>query len=78
MCYPNIVEKNWMPYIDTLNNEKVIYSLNPFCIKNIIEETLEKIELNENLRKLLEGYHGSTNGIIFENNELKELEKEGI
>lgn len=69
MCYPNIVEKNWMPYYDSLNNEKVIYSLNPFCIKNIIEEPLEKIELTENLSKLLEGYHGSTNGIIFENNE---------
>jgi hypothetical protein len=67
ICYPNNIEKNWMPYIDNYGNEKVIYSLNPFYIKNIADGKLEEINTN-NICKLLENYHGSTNGIIYNEN----------
>ena len=64
-CKPNkVAEKNWMPYLDNVTNiNKVIYSLNPFIIKSIENDEFEEIELSEELKKKLEGYHGSTNGI---------------
>jgi hypothetical protein len=64
-CNPcNNSEKNWMPYFDyTTNTNKVIYSLSPFIIKSIENEDVEEVELSENIRKEIEGYHGSTNGI---------------
>ena len=65
-CKPNTnVEKNWMPYSDndSENKNKVIYSLEPFIIKSIEENDFEEIKLSENIKKELEGYHGSTNGI---------------
>lgn len=63
-CKPNKIEKNWMPYLDTDNNCKVIYSLQPFLIKSVENEDFEEVELSESNQKMLEGYHGSTNGII--------------
>jgi hypothetical protein len=64
-CKPNkVAEKNWMPYLDDVTNiNKVIYSLNPFIIKSIENDEFEEIELSEEFKKKLEGYHGSTNGI---------------
>ena len=57
-------EKNWMPYFDSvLNIHKVVYSICPFIIKSIEDNDCEEIELSETLKKKLEGYHGSTNGI---------------
>jgi len=70
-CKPNDkIEKNWMPYKDTNESNKVIYSLNPFIIKNIETNDFEEIELHEILKDQLKGYHGSTNGI-----ELNEFER---
>jgi hypothetical protein len=71
-CYPNNVEKNWMPYLDKNNTFKVIYSVSPFIIKSVEEDSgkdcgdnhnLIEIDIDEVLRGELEGYHGSTNGI---------------
>lgn len=62
-CKPSITEKNWMPYYD--NNEyKVIYSLSPFIIKSVDAEEYETIFISESDENILEGYHGSTNGVI--------------
>jgi hypothetical protein len=65
-----------MPYFDNNNNNynnynnyKVIYSLNPFVIKSIENDDFEEIQLNESLNQTLKGYHGSTNGIILNDNE---------
>jgi hypothetical protein len=62
ICSPNITEKNWMPYIDHANNEKVIYSLFPFIIKSIYQDDRETLPISDSR---LEGYHGSTNGIEY-------------
>ena len=65
-CKPNSnTEKNWMPY----NDEKVIYSLHPFMIKNIEDDLIEEIPISESLKDKLKGYHGSTNGITINNDE---------
>jgi hypothetical protein len=64
-CSPNIVEKNWMPYFDRQRNEKVIYSLSPFQIKSVLGDDRQTIELTEDNKKKLSGYHGSTNGIHY-------------
>jgi hypothetical protein len=75
VCKPNNIEKNWMPYLDNSNNtnnsttNKVIYSLHPFIIKSIENDDFEEIELKENIKHKLHGYHGSTNGIILNNYE---------
>ena len=61
-CYPNITEKNWMPYYD-IENHKVIYSLDPFTIKSIEDNNIEEVELTETNKSILKGYHGSTNDI---------------
>ena len=65
VCKPNIIEKNWMPYININGEEYVIYSLSPFYIKKILDDNLIKIVINEKQQKLLNNYHGSTNGIIY-------------
>lgn len=64
-CKPNYIsEKNWMPYFDTVTKtNKVIYSLNPFLIKSLDSANFEEIILNQSNKQILEGYHGSTNGI---------------
>jgi hypothetical protein len=63
-CKPNInAEKNWMPY----NNEKVIYNLYPFIIKNIENDVKEEIIVLDSIKDKLKEYHGSTNGISFLN-----------
>lgn len=65
-CKPNTnIEKNWMPY----NDEKVIYSLSPFIIKNIEDDLIEEILILESIKNKLNGYHGSTNGITINDNE---------
>jgi len=59
-CKPNNIEKNWMPFLE--NDEPfVIYSVNPLTRKGIQDEALTTI-LDQN--EELEGYHGSTNGIL--------------
>jgi hypothetical protein len=63
-CKPNTnAEKNWMPYFD-INSNKVIYSLNPFLIKSIEKNDILEINIPEEIKNKLTGFHGSTNGII--------------
>jgi hypothetical protein len=64
-CYPNVVEKNWMPYKDESGLYKVIYSLYPFKIKSVENDDLQEINVSKKIKSQLEGYHGSTNGIPF-------------
>jgi hypothetical protein len=63
-CYPNYIEKNWMPYIDDNNKEKVIYSLYPLKIKSIEEDDTKEICTLIDLKN----YHGSSNGILYRGN----------
>ena len=67
-CKPDIIEKNWMPYFDNTSH-KVIYSLNPFLIKSIENDDFKEIEISNENKIKLKGYHGSTNGIVLNNNE---------
>jgi hypothetical protein len=66
ICSPSTIEKNWMPYIDHLGNQRVIYSLFPFTIKSIDIDDRQVISHIP----ALEGYHGSTNGIVYNNERL--------
>jgi len=68
-CKPNVIEKNWMPYTDEKGNEMVIYSLNPFKMKQIENDIFTEITFTEEIMKQLENYHGSTNGIIYKSTE---------
>ena len=65
-CYPNVNEKNWMPFKDE-DKDKVIYSVSPFIIKSVIEDEKEYIKLDEELENTLKNWHGSTNGIKWNN-----------
>jgi len=56
VCFPNTIEKNWMPYA----KERVIYSLSPFRIKDIDTDTIRTLSIVDDR---LIGYNGSTNGI---------------
>jgi len=67
-CSPNILEKNWMPYIH--EKPKVIYSISPFIIKSIIEDDREEIIIGEEKKNELSGWHGSSNGIDFRGSKL--------
>ena len=67
ICSPNTIEKNWMPYIDNEGRHKVIYSVYPFIVKSIDSDDLQNLPINE---PTLEGYHGSTNGIEYNNQRL--------
>lgn len=66
-CAPNLMEKNWMPYIDHLGVKKVIYSLSPFVIKSIENDDRIILPIES---KDLQDYHGSTNGIPFDGKSL--------
>jgi predicted GH43/DUF377 family glycosyl hydrolase len=66
-CKPDIIEKNWMPFIDKEGNEKVIYKLSPFTIKSLYTEDFETISLPTHIEEALNGYHGSTNGVKYRN-----------
>jgi hypothetical protein len=68
-CKPNVIEKNWMPYTDEKGNEMVIYSLNPFKMKQIENDIFTEITFTEEIMKQLENYHGSTNGISYKSTE---------
>jgi hypothetical protein len=61
-CLPNLQEKNWMPYTDNAMTNHVIYSLSPFCIKDVDSNTIETVA---DSIPLLNDYHGSTNGIRY-------------
>ena len=67
-CFPNETEKNWMPYTDSAGRLKAIYSLRPFRIKDIEAGDLETVDCD---LPELEGYHGSTNGVPY--NDTKHL-----
>ena len=69
-CLPNNIEKNWMPFIDSDNTEKVIYSLSPFRIKSIDTDQFTNIQISELDASLLKGYNGSTNGIRWQDNQI--------
>jgi hypothetical protein len=68
-CKPNVIEKNWMPYTDEKGSEMVIYSLNPFKMKQIETDDYTEITFTEEIMKQLENYHGSTNGISYKSTE---------
>lgn len=57
-CEPNQVEKNWMPYMHE-GEAHVVYSVNPFCVKGVKDDTRRIISEDP----VLQGWHGSTNGI---------------
>ena len=69
-CYPNIKEKNWMPFMDKDGKDSVIYSLHPFIIKSVENDDGLQIQFDEMLMNRLKDFHGSTNGI-----EYKEINK---
>ena len=60
-CNPHGTEKNWMPFF--WEKYKVVYSVSPFIIKDIYEDTRTTIPMDE---PLLHGWHGSSNGIPFQ------------
>jgi len=66
ICSPNRIEKNWMPYTDQEGNAKVIYSVDPLTIKSIDTDDRQVIRPIP----ALQGYHGSTNGILFQKKRL--------
>jgi hypothetical protein len=47
----------------------VIYSLNPFKMKQIETDDYTEITFTEEIMKQLENYHGSTNGISYKSTE---------
>jgi hypothetical protein len=67
-CYPNIVEKNWMPYTNTDGTHYVIYSLSPFKIKRIETDEFKVIDIATEHVEILKGYNGSTNGVPYKKN----------
>ena len=69
-CFPNSVpEKNWMPFQTESEFPKVIYSLSPFIIKSVNSDDKQEIPVSPAVESALQGYHGSTNGIQFQNGE---------
>ena len=68
-CKPNIIEKNWMPYLNENGHEMVIYSLNPFKIKQIENDVFTELSFSKEITEQLDNYHGSTNGIKYKSNE---------
>jgi hypothetical protein len=54
-CQPSQIEKNWMPYSET----HVVYSVNPFTIKDIATDAKQIISVDDTLN----GWHGSSNAI---------------
>jgi len=61
-CDPSHTEKNWMPFTTVEGICKVIYNVQPFQVKDILTDSKETIPFHT---PDLQGYHGSTNGIIF-------------
>jgi hypothetical protein len=68
-CKPEQIEKNWMPY-PISKGFSVIYSLNPFIIKDLKEDKMTHVIVPSKIISKLIGYHGSTNGISFYQNYL--------
>jgi hypothetical protein len=64
-CFPNKIEKNWMPYNEKNAVEKVVYKLNPFTIKSIDHDNTEVINTSLEQKEVLRNYNGSTNGIPY-------------
>ena len=70
-CLPNASpEKNWMPFGVPKQSSRVMYSVVPFIVKDILTDTKETIPLSHTLQNALEGYHGSTNGVELETGEV--------
>jgi len=67
-CYPNQTEKNWMPFTNKEGHTRVIYSLNPFIIKEVDSDDMTTLSLSPSMVDQLHGYHGSTNGVPYEDN----------
>jgi hypothetical protein len=61
-CKPSIVEKNWMPF----DNNHVIYSLDPFIVKDILKDNKREINVTNEKKLQLKGFHGSTNGVKYD------------
>jgi hypothetical protein len=69
-CLPHTSpEKNWMPFQTDGGKSRVIYSVSPLILKEIQTDEKEIILLSNNLQTILEGYHGSTNGITLASGE---------
>lgn len=56
---PSNTEKNWMPF----GTNSVVYSVSPFVVKSIDSDDRKIVYL----LKELDTYHGSTNGVPYEN-----------
>jgi hypothetical protein len=69
-CKPNIKEKNWMPFIKKDGKQLVIYSLDPFRMKEIIDEIFININFSDEKKLLLKNYHGSSNGLNLEDDNI--------
>jgi hypothetical protein len=66
VCNPNQIEKNWMPFLEN-EEPHVIYKVNPLTRKGVVSGDLQ--EIMDSHPDLI-GYHGSTNGIEFQGQQL--------
>jgi hypothetical protein len=53
-------EKNWLPFP---GGNLVLYSCCPLNIKTLETDSIQEIPVDSSIQNMLEGYHGSTNGI---------------
>lgn len=62
-CLPNQrQEKNWMPF----EKDQVLYSVCPLIQKSLYTHHQKEIPLTPSQHANLQGYHGSTNGVLLE------------
>lgn len=61
---PSAIEKNWMPFTGADGAPWVVYSVYPLTIKRLDSPTLVPLHTSTDL-SMLDGYHGSTNGIRY-------------
>jgi hypothetical protein len=50
------------------DTNKVIYSLDPFIVKDILEDNKTEIGTTDETKLQLKGFHGSTNGVKYDDN----------
>lgn len=66
---PSFMEKNWMPYVHN-GNIFVIYSVVPLIVKPLVDNNKFEIDLKSGAIHDLLGYHGSTNGVMYNGSHL--------
>jgi hypothetical protein len=50
------------------DTNKVIYSLDPFIVKDVLEDKKTEIRVSDETKLQLKGFHGSTNGVKYDDN----------